>query len=42
MPRVSGVIRFAEEQPRGPLGAAFRGKLSSCMGTGLVMHTNLI
>ena len=42
MPRVSWVILFAEEQPRGPLGTAFRGKLSSCMVTRLVMHTNFI
>ena len=42
MPRVSGVMLFTEEQPRGLLGAAFRGKLSSCMVTGLVTHTNFI
>ena len=42
MPRVSGVILFDEEQPHGPLGAAFQGKLSSCIVTGLVMPTNFI
>ena len=42
MPRVSGVILFDEEQPRGPLGVEFQGKLSSCMVTGLVMPTNFI
>ena len=30
------------EQPLGPLDAAFQGKLSSCMVTGLVMPTNFI
>ena len=42
MPRISGVMLFAKEQPRGLLGAAFRGKLSSCMVIGLVTHTNFI
>ena len=42
MPRVSGVILFDEEQPRGPLGVAFWGKLSSCMVIGSVTHTNFI
>ena len=40
MPRISLVILVDEEQTRGPLGAAFRGKLSSCMVTGLVTHTS--
>ena len=42
MHRVSGVILFDEEQHRGPLVAAFLGKLSSCMMTGLVMFINFI